>query len=93
MSVSSSWQSVPEATDPGARRKKRWSDLSPQQQRAIVVGAIAELIMTTLALRDLARRPASDVRGRKLMWVLAFVVQPFGPLLYFLVGRRRSPSA
>jgi len=57
-----------------------------------VLGAIAELIMTTLVLRDLARRPAARVRGGKLVWVLACVVQPFGPLLYFAVGRRTDPT-
>jgi phospholipase D-like protein len=72
-----------------SRRKKQWSDFSPQQQRAIILGAIAELVMTTIALRDLARRPADQIRGRKVVWLLTFVVQPFGPVLYFLVGRRR----
>jgi len=72
-----------------AGSKKRWSDLSAGQRRAIVLGAVAELVITTLALRDLARRPAAQVRGRKPLWLLAFVVQPFGPLTYFLVGRRR----
>ncbi|HWS44563.1 MAG TPA: PLD nuclease N-terminal domain-containing protein [Acidimicrobiia bacterium] len=57
-----------------------------------MLGAIAELIMTTLVLRDLARRPAARVRGGKLVWVLACVVQPFGPLLYFAVGRRTDPT-
>jgi hypothetical protein len=71
-------------------RKKRWSDFSPQQQRAIIFGAVAELIMTTLALRDLARRPRKQVRGAKAFWVLTFVVQPFGPILYFLAGRRSA---
>jgi hypothetical protein len=70
------------------RKKKRWSDLSPRQQTAIVLSAIAELIMTTIALGDLARRPARKVRGWKLLWVFAFFVQPIGPVLYFLVGRR-----
>ncbi len=73
-------------------KKRRWSDLSPQQQKAIVLGAVAELIVTTVALRDLAHRPASDVRGSKSLWVLTFVVQPIGPLLYFLVGRRREAT-
>jgi hypothetical protein len=76
--------------DPGreSRRKKQWSDLSPQQQRAIILGAIAELIMTTIAVRDLNRRPADQVRGWKVAWMLGFTVQPVGPLLYLLVGRR-----
>ena len=36
---------------------------SRRQQTAIVLGAIAELIMTTIALRDSAHRPATQVRG------------------------------
>ena len=71
------------------RRKQQWSDLSRRQQIAIVLGAIAELIMTTIALRDLARRPARMVRGSKFLWVPACFVQPIGPVLYLLVGRRR----
>jgi hypothetical protein len=70
-------------------QKKRWADLSPGQRAAIVLGAMAELILTTLALRDLARRPAREVRGWKPVWVLTCFVQPIGPILYFLVGRRR----
>ena len=62
-----------EAKSPG--KKRRWSDFSRRQQTAIVLGAIAELIMTTIALRDMARRPAEQVRGRKCLWVLAFFVQ------------------
>ena len=71
------------------KSKKAWSDLSRTQQRAIVVAGAAEVMMTTAALRDLARRPARQVRGPKPAWVLAFVVQPVGPIAYFLAGRRR----
>lgn len=69
-------------------QKKKWSDLTAGQKRAISVAGVAEAILTVAALRDLARRPADQVRGRKLVWVLAFTVQPFGPLAYFLRGRR-----
>jgi Phospholipase_D-nuclease N-terminal len=68
--------------------KKRWSDLSPSQQRAVKVGGAIEAVMTVAALRDLARRPAEEVRGTKIAWVLAFFVQPFGPITYFALGRR-----
>lgn len=71
-----------------SRQKKRWSDLSPRQRQAVVVGGFAELILTSLALRDLRRRPAALVRGPKFLWRLTFFVQPFGPILYFLRGRR-----
>jgi len=72
----------------GWRRRTRWSDLSSRQRTVIVLGATAELVITTIALRDLTRRPASQVRGAKLVWVLTFFVQPFGPILYFVAGRR-----
>jgi len=73
-------------------QKKRWSDLSPAAKTAIVVGAVAEVVATTIALRDLIHRPAGQVRGWKPLWVLGFFVQPIGPLLYLGVGRRRFQS-
>lgn len=68
--------------------KKSWSDLSPVQRKAVVAAAAAELVATTWAARDLRKRPASDVRGPKLLWGAALVVQPFGPLAYLTLGRR-----
>jgi hypothetical protein len=68
--------------------KKKWSDLSPLQQRAIVLGGSLETVMTLVALRDLARRRGDQVRGPKAAWILSFVVQPVGPIAYFAVGRR-----
>ena len=68
--------------------KKKWSDLTPVQQKVIRVAGAAEVVLTAAALYDLARRPSSEVRGRKFVWVLAFSVQPFGPLAYFARGRR-----
>jgi len=73
--------------------KKRWSDLTRTQQRGITAGAVVELVLTTVALADLARRPASDVRGAKAVWVVAMVVQPFGPLAYLALGRRSRSLA
>jgi hypothetical protein len=70
--------------------KRQWSDLSTGQQRAIIVSAAVEVVLTTVAVSDLVRRPASQVRGPKMLWLLSFVVQPFGPLAYFSVGRRRA---
>jgi hypothetical protein len=71
------------------RSKKRWSDLSALEQRAIIVGGTAEAVLTSYALADLARRPSARVRGPKLFWALGCVVQPFGPLAYLRWGRRR----
>jgi hypothetical protein len=70
-----------------AKPGKKWRDLTPVQQRAIVVAGVAEVVLTTVALRDLARRPAAQVRGPKPLWLLACVVQPVGPIAYLTVGR------
>jgi hypothetical protein len=70
--------------------KKRWSELDPTAKRAIIIGSIIELVLTTVALRDLKRRPSSQVRGPKILWRLLAFVQPVGPIAYLLLGRRSS---
>jgi hypothetical protein len=72
----------------GRANKKKWSDLTPLQQRLIVAGGAIELVVTSIAARDLARRSAKDVRGPKGVWAVALVVQPVGPLAYLRLGRR-----
>lgn len=68
--------------------KKKWSDLTPTQQRVVgAVGAV-ELVLTVAALRDLAKRSASEVRGPKALWRMGVFVQPVGPIAYFAAGRR-----
>ncbi len=69
-------------------RKKKWSDLSPVQQRLVVLGGAAELVLTGRAVADLVRRPPGEVRGPKTLWAATLVVQPFGPLAYLTIGRR-----
>jgi len=69
-------------------QKKRWKDFTPRQRRLIGVAAVVEVVVTTVALRDLARRPKERVRGPKAVWVLGCFVQPLGPVAYLVVGRR-----
>jgi hypothetical protein len=71
----------------------KWNDLSPRTQRLIVIGAAVETGLKAAALVDLKRRPASEIRGAKWMWVPALtVVNSAGvvPLVYFLWGRHRG---
>jgi hypothetical protein len=72
--------------------KKRWSELSPGTRAAIVAGGLAELAVTSYALRDLVRRPAALVRGPKALWCAALFVQPVGSPLYLIVGRLPAPA-
>lgn len=69
-------------------QRRRWSELPAGQRVAIATGAAVELVLTTVALVDLARRPADQVRGSKALWALGCFVQPVGPVAYLALGRR-----
>jgi hypothetical protein len=70
------------------RTVRRWRDLSPRQQAAVLTLASVQLSMAATAWVDLARRPASQVRGRKSVWAAVIAVNFVGPILYFSLGRR-----
>jgi Phospholipase_D-nuclease N-terminal len=74
-------------------QRKRWDELSSEQQTKIIVGSIIEVVLTTAALVDLARRPADLVRGPKWAWAAGAFVQPVGPVAYFAFGRRKRVEA
>jgi hypothetical protein len=69
---------------------RSWSDLTETQQRTIIALGAVELVLTTVALVDLARRPRELVRGPKAVWALGCFVQPVGPVAYLAFGRRRG---
>jgi hypothetical protein len=68
--------------------RKSWSEMSPTQRKAVIIGGVAELVVTGIAAVDLYRRDGSQVRGPRALWFLAFAVQPFGPLGYLAFGRK-----
>jgi len=75
--------------------QRRWSDLSEGTRRLIIVTAVADSILKGVALIDIKRRPANQIRGPKWLWVpVVAVVNSAGivPVSYFVFGRRRSPS-
>jgi hypothetical protein len=60
-----------------------------QPPPAAVAGlAVAATVSGTLALRDLGRRPAGQVRGSKRMWRVIIALNPGNSILYWLFGRR-----
>jgi hypothetical protein len=75
---------------------ERWSDLSDRSRTLIIAAAIAEAILKTAVLIDIRRRPASQIRGSKRLWIAAAVLvnsAGVGPISYFAFGRRRhAPS-
>ena len=69
--------------------RPRWDELPAWQQAGIIALGAVEVVLTTMAAADLARRPSDRVRGPKALWALGLVVQPFGPVAYLAFGRRR----
>lgn len=70
----------------------KWEDLSPRQRRVIAVAAAVDGGLKIAALVDLARRPGTQVRGRKSLWAIAITtINSLGvvPIVYFASGRRR----
>ena len=68
-------------------------DLNGQQKLILVVVLIVHVILARFTLRDLRRRPASAVRGPKRLWRVWATMNTTGSLAYWLVGRRREPTA
>ena len=70
---------------------KRWGDLSERSRKVIIATAIGEAVLKAAVLIDIRRRPASQIRGSKRMWIAAAVLvnsAGVGPLSYFAFGRR-----
>ncbi|QCU78610.1 hypothetical protein E7744_10930 [Citricoccus sp. SGAir0253] len=74
---------------PGRRRPRRWSDLTPRQQAAVLTLGSVQLSLAATAWADLARRPAEQVNGPKGVWAVVIGLNFLGPILYFARGRRR----
>jgi len=70
--------------------RRHWEDLPPWHQAGIIALGALEVVLTAKAAVDLVRRPRAEVRGPKALWALGFGVQPFGPIAYLVLGRRRD---
>ncbi|MCH5641293.1 PLD nuclease N-terminal domain-containing protein [Gordonia sp. ABSL49_1] len=68
--------------------KKRFNDLSPRSQALIRIGTVVQIGLQVAALVDIARRPASEINGGKRKWVALSFVNFFGPIAYFVTGRK-----
>ncbi|GAB1692684.1 PLDc N-terminal domain-containing protein [Krasilnikovia sp. M28-CT-15] len=68
--------------------RRQWRELPRWQRTAALVLAPVEVILTAVAVVDLARRPRHLVRGPKAVWWPTILVQPIGPVVYLGWGRR-----
>ena len=72
---------------------RRWSDLSERSRRLIIATAIGEAVLKAAVIVDMRRRPASQIRGSKPMWIVVAVLlnsAGVGSLSYFVFGRRQD---
>jgi hypothetical protein len=77
----------------GRVSEKRWAELSPSRKRLVIIAGVVESVMKAVALADLARRPAAQVRGPKPLWALALtLLNSVGaaPIAYWIYGRKTT---
>ena len=75
--------------------KQQWSELSPAVRSAIIAVSAVDITARVIALNDLRRRSAEEVRGKKAAWGWGLaLVDSAGvlPLVYFMRGRRVNPG-
>jgi hypothetical protein len=70
--------------------KKRWSDLSPCQQVAVIIGSLLQVGLLAAALWDLSHRKAEELRGDRRMWFALCFIDFAGPIAYFTIGRKEG---
>jgi hypothetical protein len=75
--------------------KRGWNDISPRNRRILIAAAAVEAALKAVALLDMKRRPANQIRGSKKVWAPAMIVNSFGviPIAYFVVGVRHGSDA
>lgn len=82
---------IPEVAErPIVKRPRRWQDMSRRQQIQVIVAAIVQIALAVTAWTDLAKRPASRVNGPKAVWGVIIGVNFFGPIAYFIGGRKNN---
>jgi hypothetical protein len=73
-------------------RRRGWKEMSPVQRvRNVLMGAV-QLVLVTLALWDISHRPDNEINGKKRTWVMASLIQPVGPIIYFMFGRKKAAA-
>jgi len=74
------------------KKKMKWSELTPKQRTVMVIGALIQFALLTLAQRDLSKRSQEAVNGPKWAWRMATMINFVGPLAYFGFGRKKSTT-
>ena len=68
-------------------KKPTWNEMSAGRKVMVVVVGMVQMALAATAWRDLAKRPASEVNGKKGVWAAIIAVNWVGPIAYFIKGR------
>jgi hypothetical protein len=64
--------------------------MKSRRNRALLAAVVGvEVVSAVLGWRDLARRDATTVRGKKRMWRVLMAMNPGNSVLYWAFGRCR----
>ncbi|MFH5880185.1 PLDc N-terminal domain-containing protein [Arthrobacter sp. NA-172] len=74
------------------KNKKSWKDMTPGQRVGVVVMGAGQIALLVAAQRSITKTPEAQIRGNKVLWRAASFINFFGPLSYFLFGRRRGTA-
>jgi hypothetical protein len=74
------------------KKKKSWKDMTPRQRVGVAVVGAGQLALLVAAQRSISKTPEAQIRGSKVLWRAASFINFFGPLSYFLFGRRRGTA-
>lgn len=69
--------------------KKRWSELGPFQQIAVISLSLVQVGLLIAALWDIRRRADEEINGSKALWIAVSFINFIGPIAYFSFGRKR----
>ena len=69
--------------------RKQLSEISVPGRIGLVIVGTVQVVFAFRAFWDLAHRSADEVRGPRLAWVPAILVNWIGPAAYFLFGQKR----
>ena len=73
-------------------RRKSWRDMSKGQRIMLIVSRAINMALLGAAQRSIGKTPDSRIRGKKAVWRAVSFINFFGPVSYFLFGRRRDAA-
>lgn len=74
------------------RKRKSWRDMSRRQRIGMALTGAIQMSLLVAAQRSISKTPDAQIRGKKVWWRAASFINFFGPLSYFLFGRRRGTA-